>query len=90
MDYVHINPVKHGLVKQVADWPYSTFRRLVESIYPTEWVGGNETAVYYQLACGAMPFGYCALRGLGIAGTILAVAVTPPPRHQLKSNGSIE
>lgn len=25
MDYVHINPVKHGLVLKVADWPYSTF-----------------------------------------------------------------
>lgn len=22
MDYVHINPVKHGLVKRVVDWPY--------------------------------------------------------------------
>ena len=30
MDYVHINPVKHGLVRCVADWPYSTFHRLVE------------------------------------------------------------
>ena len=25
MDYVHINPVKHGLVTRVRDWPYSTF-----------------------------------------------------------------
>jgi len=40
MDYVHINPVKHGLVKQVADWPYSTFHRLViEGIYPMDWAG---------------------------------------------------
>ena len=30
MDYVHINPVKHKLVVRVADWPYSTFHRLVE------------------------------------------------------------
>jgi putative transposase len=35
IDYVHINPVKHGLVKCVADWPYSTFHRLVaEGVYP--------------------------------------------------------
>ncbi len=34
-DYVHINPVKHGLVARVADWPYSTFHRLVEeNVYP--------------------------------------------------------
>jgi putative transposase len=46
MDYVHINPVKHGLVKSVADWPHSTFHRLVESgVYPRDWVGGNEDGV---------------------------------------------
>jgi putative transposase len=40
MDYVHINPVKHGLVDRVADWPYSTFHRLVqEGVYPTDWAG---------------------------------------------------
>lgn len=46
MDYVHINPVKHGLVKQVADWPYSTFHRLVEQgVYPADWAGGSEADV---------------------------------------------
>ena len=49
MDYVHINPVKHGLVKQVSDWPYSTFHRLVsEGIYPPEWAGsGGADALGY-------------------------------------------
>ncbi|MDB5799214.1 MAG: transposase [Rhodocyclales bacterium] len=43
MDYVHINPLKHGLVKRVGDWPYSTFHRLVrEGIYPADWAGGFE------------------------------------------------
>jgi putative transposase len=38
MDYVHINPVKHGLVQRVCDWPYSTFHRLVkEGLYPENW-----------------------------------------------------
>ena len=38
MDYVHINPLKHGLVKRVADWPYSTFHRLVaQGVYPVDW-----------------------------------------------------
>ena len=37
MDYVHINPVKHRLVARVADWPYSTFHRLVEQgVYPPD------------------------------------------------------
>jgi len=40
MDYVHINPLKHGLVSRVVDWPYSTFHRLVErGVYPVDWAG---------------------------------------------------
>jgi putative transposase len=46
LDYVHINPVKHGLVGRVRDWPYSTFHRLVErGVYPVDWAGGNEGLV---------------------------------------------
>ena len=38
MDYVHYNPVKHGLVKRVCDWPYSTFHRYVENgVYARHW-----------------------------------------------------
>ena len=49
MDYVHINPVKHGLVERVADWPYSTFHRLVaDGVYPLDWAGGFETVVGYE------------------------------------------
>ena len=43
MDYLHFNPVKHGLVTQVRDWPYSTFHRLVAmGIYAEDWGGGND------------------------------------------------
>jgi putative transposase len=43
MDYVHFNPVKHGWVKQVSDWPYSSFGRLVrKGVYPQDWAGGAE------------------------------------------------
>ena len=38
VDYCHINPLKHGLVAHVADWPHSTFHRYVQSgIYPPDW-----------------------------------------------------
>ncbi len=38
MDYVHFNPVKHGLATRAADWPYSSFRRCVErGFYPGGW-----------------------------------------------------
>ena len=40
MDYLHFNPVKHGLVGRVADWPWSSFHRLVaEGVYPADWGG---------------------------------------------------
>ena len=40
MDYVHVNPVKHGLVERVVDWPYSTFHHWVDKgVYPESWVG---------------------------------------------------
>jgi putative transposase len=48
MDYVHFNPVKHGLVKRVCDWPYSTFHRCVEQgVYPLDWAGGGDVAIEY-------------------------------------------
>jgi putative transposase len=41
MDYIHYNPVKHGLVQQVIDWPYSTFHQKVkQGIYPANWGAG--------------------------------------------------
>lgn len=49
MDYVHINPLKHGLVTQVSDWPYSTFHRWVKlGVYPIDWAGGSEGALSYE------------------------------------------
>jgi putative transposase len=30
-DYIHYNPVKHGLARAPRDWPHSTFHRWVES-----------------------------------------------------------
>jgi len=38
VDYVHWNPVKHGLVTRVRDWPWSTFHRFVETgQYDIDW-----------------------------------------------------
>ncbi len=43
MDYVYINPLKHGYVGKVVDWPYSTFHRDVrEGLYPADWAGEIE------------------------------------------------
>ena len=38
LDYIHYNPVKHGLVPAAKDWPYSSFHRFVRlGAYPAEW-----------------------------------------------------
>lgn len=40
VDYVHFNPVKHGHVTRVRDWPHSTFHRYVAAgILPIDWGG---------------------------------------------------
>jgi putative transposase len=37
-DYIHYNPVKHGLVRAPRDWGHSTFHRYVkEGIYDINW-----------------------------------------------------
>jgi putative transposase len=42
VDYVHRNPLKHGLVEHVVDWPYSSFHRAVGAgLYPVDWCGGE-------------------------------------------------
>lgn len=47
VDYIYINPVKHALVAQVADWPYSTFHRDVSrGIYPRDWAGTSDTPAF--------------------------------------------
>jgi putative transposase len=39
-DYIHYNPVKHGYVKEVKDWPFSSFHRYVKlGVYPCDWAG---------------------------------------------------
>lgn len=40
IDYVHVNPLKHGLVNRVGDWPFSTFHRYVDAgFYVADWCG---------------------------------------------------
>ncbi|HGO5855128.1 TPA: transposase [Mannheimia haemolytica] len=45
IDYIYYNPVKHGYVKQVKDWKFSSFHRDVKKgIYHQNW-GGNPTLI---------------------------------------------
>jgi putative transposase len=42
MDYIHYNPVKHGIVNAPIQWPYSSFKQCVKKgWYSSEW-GSSE------------------------------------------------
>jgi putative transposase len=41
-DYAHVNPLKHGLVEHVCDWPWSSFHRYVRlGEYSPGWGNAN-------------------------------------------------
>jgi putative transposase len=43
VEYIHWNPVKHGLATQVVDWPYSSFHHYVRhGVYPAAWGHNGE------------------------------------------------
>jgi len=43
VEYIHWNPVKHGYVARVRDWPYSSFHRYVrEGLYPLDWASSDD------------------------------------------------
>lgn len=38
IQYIHYNPVKHGLVRKVSEWPWSSFQRFAAmGIYDKDW-----------------------------------------------------
>jgi putative transposase len=40
IDYIHINPMKHGHVARVVDWTWSSFHRYArDGLYPVDWGG---------------------------------------------------
>ena len=46
VDYIHWNPVKHGYVPRVADWPHSSFHQhVVMGVYPSDWGGGKPIVI---------------------------------------------
>jgi putative transposase len=52
LDYIHFNPVKHGLVENIVDWPWSSFHRYLNmGYYDKEW-GNNAQKTFEKLSCG--------------------------------------
>jgi len=43
-DYVHYNPVKHGLVRCPQEWPWSSLHRDIRlGVYPDRWACGDSS-----------------------------------------------
>ena len=46
VDYIHLNPVRHGLVSVPGEWPHSTFAKWVErGVYDPNWGEGEKPEV---------------------------------------------
>jgi len=46
IDYIHFNPVKHGHVERVRDWPHLSFHRFVRlGRYPANWTDSPQDLV---------------------------------------------
>jgi putative transposase len=51
-DYIHYNPVKHGLCTSPREWPFSTFHGLVKTgVYGSDW-GDCAMAYLREDMCG--------------------------------------
>ena len=51
-DYIHFNPVKHGLCDSPLEWEYSTFHRFVDSgLYVQDWGAGSTPQFDEGIGC---------------------------------------
>lgn len=42
-DYIHINPVKHGYVSAVHEWPFTSYHGFVKrGVYRIDWAGSGD------------------------------------------------
>jgi putative transposase len=47
VEYIHYNPVKHGLVVAPFEWPYSSFHKFVKrGIYDLNWGSYNDSGIF--------------------------------------------
>jgi putative transposase len=47
VDYIHYNPVKHGLVSAPASWPYSSVHRFIrQGVCAKDWGGSAHDGIF--------------------------------------------
>ena len=50
INYIHYNPVKHGYVKCVKDWQYSSFHKFVKNnLYEENWGSAKDIEKFKSL-----------------------------------------
>ena len=67
-DYMHLNPVRAGLVKQACDWRWSSARyyeRMNEPLHPFRWLPSRPRKIAFLLALIGTLVVMCALGLLG-------------------------
>jgi putative transposase len=48
VDYIHINPVKHGYVTHATEWPYSSIHKYIKAgKLPNNWAGDKSAELPY-------------------------------------------
>jgi putative transposase len=84
VDYIHINPMKHGHAACTAEWPHSSFRRWVErGAYPQDWAmepwGGTAACSAATCTFGAASRYPPRIRGIQVVPMRATVAglITP-------------
>lgn len=67
--YIHFNPVKHGWVARVRDWPYSSFHRYVDAGWlDRDWGGDVHGVPPLRVDCGESPKSVEPARETGTSG----------------------
>ena len=50
VEYIHYNPVKHGLVGSPVEWRYSSFHTFVkQGVYSPDWGAGEAPKIYMEV-----------------------------------------
>ena len=58
VEYCYIDPVRHGLVRRVRDWPHSSFHRDVRGgLLPVDWHGYIAEGAFGERTSEAVPVG---------------------------------
>jgi putative transposase len=80
VNYVHINPVKHGHVNRAADWPYSTLHQYLSGMATCRRIGRVAISQGNSVRRTCDPVIRCAPYGLRLLAYAICTLPRPVPR----------